>query len=395
MKRILRNRTVSLIILLGFFGINVPLLYAARDCQTVRKDLSKLKGLIERKNYLEVAVTICPDDPVIAYYYAYNFDRRQQFDKALELYKKAAALNEHYAKPYFGMGDVYLIKGQLDKAIEAYEKGLVIDPKNSWAKKQLDNIKRLAQANKIYNEKKALAENAGKQPSKPTLEPKLEPKLESKPAPEKSAELSQIARIDLSKLTDIVDEEKKAEEEDLDAKAAEILANAEFVSEKNRTRTGPVICKTDLSKIPSGKEKKEAKVQVPEKTEKVKNELVVPDNRLKTHFTIHFASDSSMLSEEAKRLLDNEVCKVMQHPSMKDAIFKIAGYADSAGSFDLNMSVSRFRAYVVKNYLMTHCNIPEERLYLLYFGETNPLVPNTTPENRYLNRRVEIDLLKE
>ncbi len=386
MRRSMRKTTACLI-LLGFFGLGTPLVHAARDCQTVRNDLGKLKGLIERKNYLDVAVSICPDDPVIAYYYAYNFDRRQQFDKALELYKKAAELNQHYAKPYFGMGDVYLIKGQLDEAIKAYEKGLVIDPKNSWAKKQLEEIRRLAGSSKAPERPETVAEVAEK-----------EVKTESEvPAILPEQEIPSITRIDLSDLAEIAEDGSAQPQEsgelDEEEKTAAILAKSEFVSEKDRKSTGPVICKTDLSKLPEGKEKKAETITTP--AESGSDEPVIPDNRLKTHFMVHFAADSSMLTDEAKQILDSEVCKVMQHPAMKNAIFKISGYADSAGSFDLNMSVSRFRAYVVKNYLMTHCNIPEERLYLLYFGETNLLVPDTTPENRYMNRRVEIDLLKE
>ncbi len=386
MTRTIKNGTLCLI-LLGFFGVNAPPLQAARDCQTVRQDLSKLKGLIERKNFLEVAVSICPDDPVIAYYYAYNFDRRQQFDKALGLYEKAAALNEHYAKPHFGMGDIYLIKGKMKEAISAYETGLVIDPKNTWAKRQLDDIRALSESQPTFAKKESITVE------KPEV-------VEPKPLATPHDDTSKIARIDLSDLTEIAEKAEKASldtekagEDALNGKTAAILASAELVSAKNGQKTGPVICKTDLSKLPSGDV--EGKAVEKKKATQPDRIMDISPEDFKTTYTINFRSDSSLLTDEAKEVLDSKVCKIMQHPSMQDSIFEVAGYADSAGSFDLNMSVSRFRAYVVKNYLVNQCNIPEERLYLLYFGETNLLVPDTTPENRYKNRRVEIQLLEE
>jgi len=43
----------------------------------------------------------------------------------------------------------------------------------------------------------------------------------------------------------------------------------------------------------------------------------------------------------------------------------------------------------VKAYLVTRCNIASDRLEVSFQGPNEPLVPNTSLENRQRNRRVE------
>jgi outer membrane protein OmpA-like peptidoglycan-associated protein len=54
--------------------------------------------------------------------------------------------------------------------------------------------------------------------------------------------------------------------------------------------------------------------------------------------------------------------------------------------------LSKKRAEAVKNYMITK-GIDASRLNTLYFGETQPIATNDTPEGRQKNRRVEMKII--
>ncbi|MCK0132005.1 OmpA family protein [Flavobacteriaceae bacterium F08102] len=70
----------------------------------------------------------------------------------------------------------------------------------------------------------------------------------------------------------------------------------------------------------------------------------------------------------------------------------ITGHTCNLGNELINDKVRRERALAVAEYLMEQ-GITKERITLGSKGETEPLVPNTSPENRKKNRRVVIDIL--
>jgi chemotaxis protein MotB len=59
-----------------------------------------------------------------------------------------------------------------------------------------------------------------------------------------------------------------------------------------------------------------------------------------------------------------------------------------------NWELSAARASSVVDYLVKKENIPPERLSAVGYGQFKPVAPNDTPENRALNRRVEINILR-
>lgn len=67
---------------------------------------------------------------------------------------------------------------------------------------------------------------------------------------------------------------------------------------------------------------------------------------------------------------------------------EIRGHTDNVGSDQSNMLLSRRRAEAVADYL-TEKGISADRLSVKGFGESEPIVPNDTEENRFKNRRVE------
>jgi len=74
----------------------------------------------------------------------------------------------------------------------------------------------------------------------------------------------------------------------------------------------------------------------------------------------------------------------------KKVKIEIDGYTDNVGSKSYNLVLSKRRAEAVKDILVKQFKINPDRIIIKGFGESYPLVPNTTPTNRALNRRVEI-----
>lgn len=72
----------------------------------------------------------------------------------------------------------------------------------------------------------------------------------------------------------------------------------------------------------------------------------------------------------------------------------IEGHTDDFGSEEFNLDLSEKRAKSVMNHLVKH-GINAGRLTFLGMGETTPLFPNNSDENKRRNRRIEFILKKE
>ncbi|MBA2683153.1 MAG: OmpA family protein [Gemmatimonadaceae bacterium] len=68
----------------------------------------------------------------------------------------------------------------------------------------------------------------------------------------------------------------------------------------------------------------------------------------------------------------------------------IEGHTDNVGTAAANKTLSEKRAVAVKQYLVGKYGIASIRLKTAGFGATKPASPNTTPEGRQNNRRVEL-----
>ncbi len=72
---------------------------------------------------------------------------------------------------------------------------------------------------------------------------------------------------------------------------------------------------------------------------------------------------------------------------------EIQGHTDDRGSDASNQKLSEARANSVKAWLVQR-GIDANRMTTIGLGETKPMVPNTTPENRAQNRRIQFKILK-
>lgn len=69
----------------------------------------------------------------------------------------------------------------------------------------------------------------------------------------------------------------------------------------------------------------------------------------------------------------------------------IQGHTDSSGSNAINQPLSQRRADHVRDFLAAN-GVPTSRMTAIGYGSSRPAVPNDTPENRALNRRVQMEI---
>jgi outer membrane protein OmpA-like peptidoglycan-associated protein len=342
---------ISMLLSTALFGLLVPDVLQAADCVRMRANFKKLKGVVQRKVFLEKAIIECADDPEVTYYYAYNMERLRKYDTALHYYQKVIELDQNYAKAYMGMGDMYSEFGQLDMAIGSYKKGLSLDPDNVWARRSLQKVRSL------YGLKAKLPANVVS-PQQSVQEPVLPEKKIPPLVKEVVGEPAMEFEVEL--VPDIHSENvtwEKATVQPESLKGGNVRTD-DFIQrmvQKNDVKDGSLIA----SKEPS--------INMP----------------------IQFARSSGYLSEDAISTLDTVICSALQSEELKEMRFEVIGHTDNSGDKTVNMYISRIRAYTVKTYLVTRCNIAPERLEVSFMGPNEPLVPNTSLENRQRNRRVE------
>lgn len=100
---------------------------------------------------------------------------------------------------------------------------------------------------------------------------------------------------------------------------------------------------------------------------------------------IEFEYDKATIRPESMSSV-GEVAEMMRtYPGMK---LEIRGHTDDRGGDEYNMKLSQERAQAVAD-AMTQMGIEKSRLTVKGLGETAPLAPNDTEENRRKNRRTE------
>ena len=101
---------------------------------------------------------------------------------------------------------------------------------------------------------------------------------------------------------------------------------------------------------------------------------------------VTFASNQSGVNARSFATLD-DVATVLNR--YDQSIIDIVGHADSDGTDEYNLNLSRERAASVARYLVSR-NVLADRLYVDGRGESAPIASNATAEGKAQNRRVEI-----
>lgn len=105
---------------------------------------------------------------------------------------------------------------------------------------------------------------------------------------------------------------------------------------------------------------------------------------------IHFETSSWKLSDASALELESIVGLLRVNPNL---IIEISAHTDDVGSDAYNNELSAKRASSVTQYLV-HKGVRSGQMVARGYGKTKPLVDNDTDDNRAMNRRVELLVLK-
>jgi outer membrane protein OmpA-like peptidoglycan-associated protein len=127
--------------------------------------------------------------------------------------------------------------------------------------------------------------------------------------------------------------------------------------------------------------------------EVIERETELLDTGMMRIDNIKFETGKAILAPESYGTLDVVGAVLSKWPELK---MEIGGHTDSRGSEKLNQSLSEARAKAVLDYLnQKYPGLKEEQYTVKGYGESKPFVPNNSPENMTLNRRVEFVVLNK
>jgi peptidoglycan-associated lipoprotein len=107
---------------------------------------------------------------------------------------------------------------------------------------------------------------------------------------------------------------------------------------------------------------------------------------------VTFPVNRAAVSPDARSLVDEAIAQLKAEN--RGVYFEIEGHTDSTGPDTYNEKLGLDRATAVRNYMHDQLGIALNRLEVISYGETKPVVDNKTKEHRAQNRRVVINVLE-
>lgn len=104
---------------------------------------------------------------------------------------------------------------------------------------------------------------------------------------------------------------------------------------------------------------------------------------------IEFETNARDLTQTAMRSLDELANGLRENPAV---VIAVTAHTDNRGKASKNLELSKQRVMAVVEYLVDQ-GISHQRLKPYAYGESRPLVSNSTSEGRTANRRIEVELL--
>ena len=167
-----------------------------------------------------------------------------------------------------------------------------------------------------------------------------------------------------------------------------IVQNIIIEEQASRTLSDNILKQSNSALIkPAGSIKKEQD-KLTEQNSKIKKiVLPLPQETI----IIRFKFNTNDITQEDFVKLKDFADIIMTHP---DKNILIKGYTDSYGSLTYNRKLSEFRANIVRSFLLGS-GIMLKRIQVKGLGGINPIEDNNTSQGRKMNRRVEIEIIKE
>lgn len=107
---------------------------------------------------------------------------------------------------------------------------------------------------------------------------------------------------------------------------------------------------------------------------------------------VTFPFNRAMISDQTKALVDDAIAQLKAEN--KGVYFEIEGHTDATGPAEYNQKLGEERAMAVRSYLHDQHGIALNRIEVISYGETKPVVDNKTSAHRAQNRRVVINVLE-
>jgi outer membrane protein OmpA-like peptidoglycan-associated protein len=107
---------------------------------------------------------------------------------------------------------------------------------------------------------------------------------------------------------------------------------------------------------------------------------------------INFAFDSDEILESSFELMRQIAQVITNNPQLRR--IEIQGHTDDQGRAEYNAELSQRRADSVKRWLVEN-GVEDPRLTPIGYGQTRPIVPNDSDENRARNRRVQFVIVEQ
>ena len=107
---------------------------------------------------------------------------------------------------------------------------------------------------------------------------------------------------------------------------------------------------------------------------------------------VTFPVNRAAVSPDARSLVDEAIAQLKAEN--RGVYFEIEGHTDSSGSEAYNEKLGLDRATAVRNYMHDQQGIALNRIEVISYGETKPIVDNKTRDHRAQNRRVVINVLE-
>jgi len=104
---------------------------------------------------------------------------------------------------------------------------------------------------------------------------------------------------------------------------------------------------------------------------------------------IFFDTNKFDIKPDSKPELQKLVDFLTLNPTIQ---IEISGHTDNVGNNQANQTLSENRAKAVYQYLVAGSINPQRLIYKGY-GDTQPIVPNTSDDNRSKNRRTEFKII--
>ncbi len=128
------------------------------------------------------------------------------------------------------------------------------------------------------------------------------------------------------------------------------------------------------------------------KVEPKKRLTTLTKERIDIKSTIPFEYNKARLLSAASFILDEVVDTLLKNPQISK--LRVEGHTDNTGAAEYNQKLSQARAEAVRDYLISN-GVAPERVDANGFGDTRPVVANTSETGRAKNRRVEFVIVNQ